>query len=202
MKISRLTSHRSYSFLRESGFTLIELLVVITILGILMGMAVGGTSAIKEQSKMTQAKNDCMGMVIAIKAFYADYSRYPVPAAKQDDVPYEAGESNKPVLDIITAKNDEINPRKVSYYEPKARKTDSEGHSSGGGLDNNTGDMYDPWGTTFGIIVDGDYDSNLTYAGAGMKDLKETEKAVVGGVGVYSLGNPKKTERKPVLSWQ
>lgn len=201
MKIMKLPTNKSSARYQNMGFTLIELLVVITILGVLMGMVVAGPAMIKEQARMAQAKNDMTGLMIAIKSFYTDYSRYPIAAAKMDDVPYEAGGSNKEVLDIITGKNDELNPRKTSYYEPKSRKVDGEGRSMGGGLDI-SGDFYDPWGTTFGIIVDGDYDSTLTYAGAALKDLKESERAVPGGVGVYSIGNPKKAEKKPILSWQ
>ena len=60
-----------------NGFTLIELLVVITILGILMSLGVSGASAIRNQAKNAQARNDCAGLSTAIKAFYSDYSRYP-----------------------------------------------------------------------------------------------------------------------------
>lgn len=181
----------------HNGFTLIELLVVITILGILMSLGVSGASAIRNQAKNAQARNDCAGLSTAIKAFYSDYSRY--PTARRDDVVLEPGttpEGNSEVIGALTATDATLNPRQVMYYENKMAKKSKSGSGYTGGLAE--GALFDPWGSTYGILMDGNYDGKLEYSGAALK-LPEEAKSVSGGVGVFSLGNDKE---KGILSWQ
>lgn len=197
--LNRPTRCLSDRFLRPgSGFTLIELLVVISILGVLMSLAVGGTGAIKEQARTAQAKNDCTGMAVAIKAFYTDYSRYPISAENTADFflePTQDPSGNKSVMDVLTAAESVINPRGTVYYEAKAA-SNAAGSSPRGGLWN--GSMFDPWGYTYGFGFDGDYDGKLVYPGGAMKELSDNAKIIGGGAGVFSLG-PK--QKKPVYSW-
>ena len=179
------------------GFTLIELLVVITILGILMSLGVSGASAIRNQAKNAQARNDCAGLSTAIKAFYSDYSRY--PTARRDDVALEPGttpEGNSEVIGALTATDATLNPRQVMYYENKMAKKGKSGSGYTGGLAE--GALFDPWGSTYGILMDGNYDGKLEYGGSALK-LPEEAKSISGGVGVFSLGNDKE---KGILSWQ
>lgn len=183
-----------------SAFTLIELLVVISILGVLMGLAVGGTGAIKEQARTAQAKNDCTGMAVAVKAFYTDYSRYPISSEKAEDTFLEAAKDesgNKSVMDVLTAAESTLNPRGTIYFEAKSAKASTDsGTGPKGGLWK--GGMFDPWGWTYGFAFDGDYDGKLMYTGTGLKDLDENSKTISGGAGVFSLGAKQK---KSVYSW-
>lgn len=197
------------------GFTLVELLVVITILGILMSLAVNGAGAIRSQARTAQARNDCTGLSTAIKAFYTDYSKYPIAATKKDDAPYEStaeSTGNSEVLLALSAKSPDINPRSTVYYENKTARKNSAGvWTSGLSTD---GGLFDPWGYTYGICVDGDYDGSLKYAGEKLKFYAsqpgDTEddvwKAILGGVGVYSLGKDQCSSSKNsfapgILSW-
>src|SRR5438094_3400723 len=68
------------------AFTLIELLVVIAIIAILIGLLFPAFSAVQNQAKRTQAKNDLTQIVTAVNAFYTEYGRYPTAAA--NDVVY------------------------------------------------------------------------------------------------------------------
>ena len=185
------------SFRPANGFTLIELLVVITILGILMSLGVSGASAIRNQAKNAQARNDCAGLSTAIKAFYSDYSRY--PTARRDDVtvePSTAAPGNSEVIGALTATDATLNPRQVMYYENKTAKKSKTGTGYTGGLAE--GSLFDPWGKTYGVLMDGDFDGKLQYTGTTL-NLPEDSKAISGGVGVFSLGNDKD---KGILSWQ
>lgn len=165
-----------------------------------MGLAVGGTGAIKEQTRTAQAKNDCTGMAVAVKAFYTDYSRYPISAEKAEDTFLEAAKDesgNKSVLDVLTAAESTLNPRGTIYFEAKTAKVSTEsGTVPKGGLWK--GGMFDPWGWTYGFAFDGDYDGKLIYTGTGLKDLDENAKTISGGAGVFSLGSKQK---KSVYSW-
>lgn len=201
---------------RSFGFTLIELLVVITILGILMSLAVNGAGAIRSQARTAQARNDCTGLSTAVRAFYTDYSRYPVAATKKTDEPLEASDSesgNKEVMNALTGKDVEINPRAVQYYENKAAKKGANDKWVGGFSPE--GGLFDPWGYTYGVCVDADFDGTLKYIGTKLKyyaasqgDTEESVwKQVPGGVGVYSLGKDqcggegKKNFAPGILSW-
>jgi prepilin-type N-terminal cleavage/methylation domain-containing protein len=180
-----------------NGFTLIELLVVITILGILMSLGVSGASAIRNQAKNAQARNDCAGLSTAIKAFYSDYSRY--PTARRDDVtvePSSTAPGNSEVIGALTATDATLNPRQVMYYENKTAKKSKTGTGYTGGLAE--GSLFDPWGKTYGVLMDGDFDGKLQYTGTTL-NLPEDSKSISGGVGVFSLGNDKD---KGILSWQ
>jgi prepilin-type N-terminal cleavage/methylation domain-containing protein len=183
---------------RESGFTLIELLVVITILGILMSIAVSGTSAIRNQAKTAQARTDCTYVAAAIQNFYADYNRY--PTVSQEDVMIEPSEDasggNAEVLRALTGQDERLNLRKIVYYEAKnAKRSKSTGKFEAGLGD---GSLFDPWGMTYGILLDANYDGQLQYQGGKLKDLSDENRRVTGGVGVFSLG---KDSRKGILSW-
>lgn len=200
----------------STGFTLIELLVVVTILGILMSLAVNGAGAIRSQARSAQARNDCTGLNIAIRAFYTDYSRYPVPATKTDSAPYEAVEDeagNNEVIKALTAKDSIVNPREVTYYENKAAKKNAEGGwsnglSIGGGL-------FDPWGYTYGICMNIDSKPDFKYTGTALKyyqtktgdTLDDVWQPIAGGVGVFSLGKDQCSDKKGsnfapgILSW-
>lgn len=185
------------SLIPVNGFTLIELLVVITILGILMSLGVSGASAIRNQAKNAQARNDCAGLSTAIKAFYSDYSRY--PTARRDDVtvePSATAPGNSEVIGALTATDATLNPRQVMYYENKTAKKSKAGTGYTGGLAE--GSLFDPWGKTYGVLMDGDFDGKLQYSGTTL-NLPEEAKSISGGVGVFSLGNDKD---KGILSWQ
>jgi prepilin-type N-terminal cleavage/methylation domain-containing protein len=181
----------------SDGFTLIELLVVITILGILMSLGVSGASAIRNQAKNAQARNDCAGLSTSIKAFYSDYSRY--PTARRDDVTLEPATTpsgNSEVIGALTATDATLNPRQVMYYENKNAKKSKTGAGYVGGLAE--GALFDPWGNTYGVLLDGDFDGKLEYGGSAL-NLPNESKSISGGVGVFSLGNAKD---KGILSWQ
>ena len=61
-----------------NAFTLIELLVVIAIIAILIGLLFPAFSAVQNQAKKTQAKNDLTQIVNAVNAYYTEYGKYPI----------------------------------------------------------------------------------------------------------------------------
>src|SRR5712664_2384387 len=80
------------------AFTLIELLVVIAIIAILIGLLFPAFSAVQNQAKRTQAKNDLTQIVTAVNAYYTDYGKYPI-ATSGADVTFSA--TNNTLFDVL-----------------------------------------------------------------------------------------------------
>src|SRR5437667_6252344 len=146
----------------KPGFTLIELLVVIAIIAILIGLLFPAFSAVQNQAKKTQAKNDLTQIVNAVNAYYTEYGKYPLVAA---DTIYGAGGTlNADLFYTLRAVDsganagDVANPRKIVFISPPDAKDQTNSRS---GIKTSDGQWYDPWGTPYIIKIDGNYDNQL-----------------------------------------
>ena len=168
------------------AFTLIELLVVIAIIAILIGLLFPAFSAVQDQAKRTQAKNDLTQIVSAVNAYYTEYGKYPLVAA--DNVIYGAGGilnadlfyTLRAVASGANAAN-VANPRKIVFISPPDAKDQTNSRS---GIKTSDGQWYDPWGTPYVIEIDGGYDNTVANpytANAGASPLQI-------GVIAWSLG--------------
>jgi len=165
------------------AFTLVELLVVIVIVTILAGLAFPVFQSVQNQAKKTQAKNDITQIVIAVNAFYTEYGKYPIatddtPIANTADLLYT-------LRAVPTGANaaDATNPRKIAFLNAPDAKDPSMPRS---GIRSSDGQWYDPWGSTYRVAIDGNYDNQLAnpygpLGGAGSDPLRQ-------GVIAWSLG--------------
>jgi prepilin-type N-terminal cleavage/methylation domain-containing protein len=169
----------------RTGFTLIELLTVIAIIAILMGLLLPALNAAKNAARKSQAKNDLTQLVTAVKAFYTDYGVYPIdPSSKitgnAQDVEYgdkNGGGSypNSDVINVLRADpgNDvlstgttplSINTRQQVYLDvPFVKDPTNPKSGLGTGTEANSnvkapGNWYDPWGYTYIVCIDSNYD--------------------------------------------
>ena len=146
----------------ERAFTLIELLVVIAIIAILIGLLFPAFSAVQNQAKRTQAKNDLTQIVNAVNAYYTEYGKYPLVAA---DTIYGAGGTlNADLFYTLRAvasdanAGDVANPRKIVFISPPDAKDQTNSRS---GIKTSDGQWYDPWGTPYVVEIDGNYDNQI-----------------------------------------
>jgi prepilin-type N-terminal cleavage/methylation domain-containing protein len=197
----------------SAGFTLVELLTVIAIIAILMGLLFPAINIAREQARKTQAKTDCAQITAAVKAYYAEYGKYPLPTnAVTPNNPQDvifgqsagsslgSGFSNQQLFDILrnidstggtpAGQPNQYNPRAIIFFDAKTA-TDPTNPRGGFVPSNATasgmqpGAYMDPWGTEYFVDIDGDYNNQLT--SLPYNDFQATS-APYTGVGVFSLG--------------
>jgi len=197
----------------KRAFTLIELLVVIAIIAILIGLLFPAFSAVQNQAKRTQAKNDLTQIVNAVNAYYTEYGKYPLVTA---DTIYGAGGTlNADLFYTLRAVAlganalDAANPRKIVFISPPDAKDQTNSRS---GIKTSDGQWYDPWGTPYVVEIDGDYNNQL----ANPYSLNAGGATLQIGVIAWSFGKDGQSDSVPgpaadknagtadddVISWQ
>ena len=198
----------------KRAFTLLELLVVISIIAVLAGILLPVSGAVMENARKVQAKSTEMQIITAVKSFQTDYGLYPVmpsdSANGTQDVTYGEGTLASKLMDLLRADGQgydvagtTINTRRIVYIEMPVVKNFAK-PVNGIGQD---GMPYDPWGRTYFIKIDSNYDnavSNPYQKNAGFDPIGT-------GVVVYSFGKDKDSDpsdknaaksKDDVISWQ
>jgi prepilin-type N-terminal cleavage/methylation domain-containing protein len=142
---------------RYRAFTLIELLVVIVIIAVLMGIAFPVFSTIQNQARKTQAKNDVTQIVTAVNAFYTEYGRYPTTETTDDKAIYGTTNNSGTLFTELRGKSGSLNTRLIVFINPveDTQQTNPKGKI---GKD---GQFYDPWGSSYSLQMDADYDNEV-----------------------------------------
>ena len=153
------------------GFTLIELLVVIAIIAILIGLLFPAFSAVQDQAKRTQAKNDLTQIITAVNAFYTEYGKYPISTTT--DTTFGPGGSpatNQTLFTELRACTAAagscpaaatLNTRQIVFISPPDVKDPNNPRSGIGTAAANKGQYFDPWATNYVVRIDGDYNNQV-----------------------------------------
>lgn len=188
----------SYS---RRGFTLIEMLVVIGIIGILAGLAVPAATGVMRRAKKVKTSAALKDIQLGIKNYQVEYNRYPIRPGSTAEEPVELSEGS-PLLKVLLADDEKLNPRGIAYIEPPMAKNGAGGLS---GTQGNYG-LTDSWGKAYFVIMDANYDNKISNP-----DARNEDKDISGGappnlpvgVAVFSLGEDKKPNTKDdVVSWR
>ena len=150
----------SHSSRRATGFTLVELLVVIAIIVVLVSLAVPAILNALEDAKKAPALNAATGVEHAIDAYYNIYGALPVDSA----APFATNSATgREMLAILMAKEPAVgtlkNPRKIPFFTGKAAKSKNDGVYFEEGAPEG---LYDRWGKPFTVVLDSDYDQEIT----------------------------------------
>ena len=190
---------------RKAAFTLMELLLVIVIIVILVGLAFPVFQGVLERAKKLQAKNDLTQIVTAVNAFYTEYGRYPLvtddtPIANNSDLLYT-------LRGVAYGANlgNAVNTRQIVFISP----AEDTSQTNPKGKIGSTGQFYDPWGQPYKIVIDGNYDNQITNpytadTGAGPGTLKQGVLAWSYGkdTKLGNNGDGKYKNSDDVISWQ
>jgi len=158
MKTTR--PHRS-----RKGFTLVELLVVIAIIATLAAMGFAGAQAAINRARKTKARKICVTMDQACMSFYDEYGH--LPTNPDSDTTLDTSNDEGNLLTILLAyegdSNDMENQKKIRFFEAGEAKGGSSKPKDGirYGGSNSVEGLYDPWGETYQVLLDGDYDESL-----------------------------------------
>ena len=184
---------------RSHGFTLVELLTVIAIIAILMGLLFPAIGVVKEQARKAEAKTTCTAIVAAVKAYYTEYGKYPVldkATSTPADIyfgesPATAGD-NTPLFATLRAKvaaggAADYNPRRIVFFEGKDASNSAAPKSGFAPVGSSkAGAFFDPWGSQYNVIMDGDYDNVISIAP--YSDFKGATKGPQTGCIAFSYG--------------
>lgn len=171
------------------GFTLVELLVVIAIIAILAGILLGVINAALTRADIGKARSQIADIVNAVKAFYGEYNLWPclLEHQGQADRTYE-GASQTNVIRMLRGIDSRINSKKIVFLDVPADALSDDGR------------YLDPWGNTYVIIMDTDFNNHclLTSVGSG------SPSGVVSGrqICVWSWGPNRGDTNSLIKSWE
>ena len=143
------------------GFTLVELLVVIAIIAVLAAMGFAGAQAAINKAKKVKARKICVTLEQGVIAFYNTYGY--LPTNPEDEVTLETGNDEGDLLTILLgyeSGTDIENEKKIRFFEAPEAKGERDGIVYAGTGNSVTG-LFDPWGETYRVILDGNYDENV-----------------------------------------
>ena len=147
---------------RKTGaFTLIELLVVIAIIAILIGLLFPAFSAVQNQARRTQAKNDLTQIVTAVNAYYTEYGKYPRTPTTPGDITYGATATNEQLFNELRSVTAIQNPRGIVFLSPPDVKDVNNPRAGISSAPATAGQYFDPWGKPYLVRIDTDYDNQV-----------------------------------------
>ena len=167
----------------QQAFTLIELITVIAIISILMALLFPAIAAAREGARRTKASTVVKDIVNSCKSYVIEYGKYPpIPTASGtvaanntymafgDITEGKCKVDNNALFDVLraipTGSNalHVLNPRQQKYFEqPKATdvKNPRDGFMDGSDFAARVGQLMDPWGNEYCIVLDTDGDDSI-----------------------------------------
>ena len=163
---------KTHSVRAARGFTLIELLVVIAIIAVLAGVGFSAGSSAIQKAKKTTCLAAATSIESAVANFYTEYGS--MPDSRVADHEIDTKSDNKFLNQLlgfvdtaVGANRGDLNPRGVKFLSVKEGKAKGSFGTNGllytgTGLSTSANGLYDPWGGSFKVILDLDYNERVS----------------------------------------
>jgi type II secretory pathway pseudopilin PulG len=126
-------------------------LFCVIIIAVLASLAVPTFARIQARAKAVQAMAQMQSLKLAVIAYQVEYSRLPSATEPEEKDEQQVVEAKGVMIDILTGKDHNKNPRQVPFYEPPPPKA-----GKSGGVTNAQGELEirDPFGNLYRMHFD------------------------------------------------
>jgi hypothetical protein len=167
--------------LATAGLITGYLSILITFL-VLPALLLPAVNSAIDAAKKAQAKNDVTQIATAVVAYETEYGKMPPGATEA------AADIEGTLLNALTGTSTTNNPRKIVFIEVAQAKNGKSGVDS---ITDPT-KFLDPWGNTYKIVVDANYDNSVTVMGTTLRKK----------VAVWNEPSGAGSKGRAVTSWQ
>lgn len=175
-----------------AGFTLIELMVVITIIGLLASILIPSIAGALKGSKKARAMAQIKDLDGALKRYFAEYGKMPVPAGNGGPDQLYTGAPQAAVIAILIGMNPAKNPKEMVFLDLDPVSFGVKTFADMQALLTGGEPYKDPWGNSYGLLMDLNFDDRIT--GTPYGDIRAK-------VAVYSGGEHGNTDAPPYKTW-
>ncbi len=156
---------KTHTSRHPQGFTLVELLVVITIIAVLAGAGFAAANAAVQKAKKVTALATCTSIEQAVNQFYTEYNSMPKATIVEGTAVETTTADGNALLDTLLGLETGatiLNSRAVRFLSVKEGKAKKNGLIYTVGGTPKADGLYDPWGGSYKVVMDGDYDEIVT----------------------------------------
>jgi len=104
----------------------------------------------RAQARVSKARADIASITWALKTYYVEYGACPFPEQSREE------RDNAAVMAVLMGKSEAQNPRRIVFLEADSQRV-------------RDGTYIDPWGHSYHIMVDANYDERVAIGGATLK---------------------------------
>ncbi len=152
---------KNQSFRRNRGFTLVELLVVIAIIAVLASAGFAAGNAAIQKARKTTALATATSIESAVNNFYTEYGSMPADGEADKVIDTKTDrEFLKTLLGMTESANPPRNSRAVKFLNVREGKSNKNGLIYAPSGNDVTG-LFDPWGGSFQVMLDLDYNEQI-----------------------------------------
>jgi len=162
---------------RQMHFTLVELLTVIAVIAVLLGLLFPAIGVATKKVKVARARGEIQSLMTAIKMYETQYGYLPV-------------ESNPANNDVLTATEYDQLIAMLSQTDKSGNSYKNDGNSRRIRMIEvkKNGEFLDPWGFSYNVIMDADYDGSVPAA-----QIRAMTEDVPSSIVIWSAGPDKKS---------